>query len=96
MPAYVISEVSLGHADDVAAYRPLARESILAHGGTYLARDAVPEALEGAFEPTQRIVIVRFETVDDARAWYSSPAYAKALAAANNALQRRLFIVEGL
>ena len=96
MPAYVISEVEILDETAVANYKPLAKESIAEFGGTYLARDAVPEALEGSFDYAQRLVIIRFDTVDDARRWYTSDSYAKAIKAANGGLDRRLFIVDGL
>ena len=96
MPAYVISEVEVLDEASVAAYKPLAKQSIIDHGGTYLARDAVPEALEGAFAARQRIVMIRFDTVEDARRWYASDAYTEAIAAANGGLDRRLFVFEGL
>lgn len=96
MSAYVISEVTILNESGVAAYKPLAKQSALDHGGEYLARDAIPELLEGSFEPEERLVILRFPDVDAARRWYSSDAYAEALAAAAGGLRRRLFIVEGL
>lgn len=96
MPAYVISEVEITDETAVAAYKPLAKQSVLEFGGTYLARDATPEALEGAFEAAQRLVIIRFDSVDDARRWYASESYAKALRAAKGGLNRRLFVVEGV
>jgi uncharacterized protein (DUF1330 family) len=95
MTAYVVSEVKIRDAAAVQAYKPLAKAAALAFGGQYLARDAVPETLEGAFEPGQRLVIIRFDDAETARRWYASPQYAAALDAANGALDRRLFIVEG-
>ena len=41
-------------------------------------------------------MIIRFETADNARRWYASDSYAKAVEAANGGLDRRLFIVDGL
>ena len=96
MPAYVISEVTIINDEAVAQYKPLAKQSAIEHGGEYLARDAVPETLEGNFEPEERLVILRFPDLTAARTWYGSEAYSKALAAAHGALRRRLFIVEGL
>ena len=65
-------------------------------GGRYLARDAVPLALEGSSDPEQRIVVVEFDSPEKARVWYESPSYRRALEAADGALDRRLFIVAGL
>ncbi|CNE25252.1 Uncharacterized conserved protein [Mycobacterium tuberculosis] len=95
MPAYVISEVTILDKDAVEEYKPLAKRSAVEFGGTYLARDVVPETLEGMFGAAERLVIIRFETAEDARRWYRSESYAKALAAAGGALDRRLFIVDG-
>jgi uncharacterized protein (DUF1330 family) len=95
MPAYVISEVTVLDQRAVAAYKPLARQAALAFGGQYLARDAVPDVLEGAFEPDERVVILCFPDVQAAHEWYSSEAYADALALTAGGLQRRLFIVDG-
>lgn len=96
MTAYVISEVEIRDPSAVAAYKPLAKAAALAFGGEYLARDTVPEALEGAFEPGQRLVIIRFSDAETARRWYTSPQYADALRVAAGGLDRRLFIVEGI
>lgn len=68
---------------------------MLAFGDEYLALDAVPETLEGAFDPGQRLVIIRFSDSATARRWYTSPQYADALRAAGGALDRRLLIIEG-
>jgi uncharacterized protein (DUF1330 family) len=95
MTAYVISEVEIRDPAAVAQYKPLAKAAALAFGGEYLARDAVPEALEGTFEPGQRLVIIRFPDAEAARRWYASPQYAEALQIADGALDRRLFIVDG-
>jgi len=96
MTAYVISEVEIRDPAAVQAYKPLAKAAVLAFGGEYVARDAVPETLEGAFGPGQRLVIIRFSDSATARRWYASPQYAEALHAANGALDRRLFIIEGI
>ena len=95
MSAYVISEVTIRDQEAVARYKPVAKRSVLAFGGQYLARDVAPETLEGAFAPDERIVILSFPDTQAARAWYASDAYAEALSLAGDALDRRLFIVEG-
>jgi len=96
VPAYVISEVEILDETLVDKYKPLAKESINQFGGDYLVRDAVPEALEGSCPPGKRLVVVRFNNLDTAHRWYASTEYKQALAAANGALDRRLFVVEGL
>ena len=96
MTAYVLSEVQILDRESVEHYKELAPASIAAHGGTYLARDAVPSAFEGALDPNERIVLISFPTRDAARAWYSSTEYQSAIEAADGGLHRRLFVFDGL
>jgi uncharacterized protein (DUF1330 family) len=95
MPAYVISEVEVldETVDDV--YRALAAASITNYGGRYLVRGAEAEVVEGT-PTTRRIVVVEFPSIEQARNWYSSPAYAEALKLRETALDRRLIFVEGI
>jgi uncharacterized protein (DUF1330 family) len=78
-----------------APCKPFAKEAATEHGGEVRARDAVPERLEGSFDPDERLGIIGCRYAEAARAWYSSDSYAKALAAREGGLRRRLFVVEG-
>jgi uncharacterized protein (DUF1330 family) len=42
-----------------------------------------------------QVTMVEFPTMEQARAWYNSPEYAKALAIRETAVKRRLFFVRG-
>jgi len=93
--AYVISEVETREPDAMAVYRRLAADSIARHGGRYVVRGGPIETLEGGWTP-DAIVVVAFDTADQARAWYASPEYAEALKVRQAALARRLILVEGV
>jgi uncharacterized protein (DUF1330 family) len=94
--AYVISEVEFLDEELADRYRTLARSSIEQYGGRYLARGATPDAVEGTWPARQRVVIVRFPSMQAAREWYASPEYAPALEIRRHALDRRLLFVEGV
>lgn len=96
MTAYVISEVESLDEAALARYRTLAATSIEEHGGRYLVRGAVPDAVEGEISPSRALVIVEFPDMATARAWYASPSYSEALAVRDLALIRRLLFVEGV
>jgi uncharacterized protein (DUF1330 family) len=96
MAAYVISEVEILDESFADRYRTLAAASIEEHGGRYLVRGAVPDAVEDEILPRRRLVIVEFPDMDTARRWYASSAYAEALALRDRALTRRLLFVEGV
>jgi len=96
MAAYVISEVEVLDEDSFEQYRSRAQESIEQHGGRYLVRASLPEAAEGNWSPQRRLVIDEFPDMQTLQRWYSSKAYAQALAFRDRALSRRLLFVDGV
>jgi uncharacterized protein (DUF1330 family) len=78
----------------VAAYAELAGPALLDAGGTYMVR-GLPEETYESGEST-RTVIVRFESVEAARAAHDSPAYQEALAALEGGAVRDMRIVRGV
>jgi len=93
--AYVISEVTVLDEAQASRYRELAAASIAEYGGRYLVRAAAIDAAEGAASEG-RLVVVEFPSMEQARAWYTSPSYAPARALRKTALDRRLLFVEGV
>ena len=95
MPAYLISDITVRDRTAFETYRTRAAEAIHAFGGRYLARLGEVQVLEGSWNPN-RIVIVEFPNLEQARAWYRSPEYALALEVRNTALSRNLILVDGV
>jgi uncharacterized protein (DUF1330 family) len=95
MPAYLISEVSeVLDAAKMEEYRTLAQAAIEQYGGRYIVRGGAWEAIEGAWA-LDRVIVVEFGSVEQAKTWYRSPEYAKALEVSGVALKRRMLLVEG-
>ena len=94
MAAYLVSDVTVRNAEAFETYRSRAAEAIAKYGGRYLARGGEVQALEGAWNP-RNIVIVEFQSMQQARAWYQSPEYASALEVRDIALERNLIFVDG-
>jgi uncharacterized protein (DUF1330 family) len=95
MAAYVISEVEIVDENLFNVYRRLAADSIAQHGGRYLVRGGHREIVEGG-PPPKTLIIIEFPSMEVARRWYASPAYAEALKIRTTALERRLVFVEGV
>ncbi len=95
MTALLISDVTVRDAEAFQIYRTRAAASIAQYGGRYLARGGAIEPLEGTWEP-RAIIIVEFPSMEQARAWYSSPEYASALEVRDAALSRDLILVDGI
>lgn len=95
MTALLISDVTVRDAEAMQTYRTRAAASIAEYGGRYLARGGAVESLEGTWNPCI-IIVAKFRTIEQARAWYHSAAYASALEVKEHALTRNLILVEGL
>jgi uncharacterized protein (DUF1330 family) len=91
--AYVLVEVEVENPDRYAEYRPLAAESLAKHGGRYLVRGGTTEVLEGEWYP--RIVVLEFDSLEAAHAWYYSDEYQAAVALRHDSAKSRMIAVEG-
>lgn len=77
-----------------AEYAKLAGPALQAGGGRFLARGNPARVYDNAVK--QRVVLIEFDSVAQAVAAYDSPAYAEALRALGNAVDRDIRIVEGV
>ncbi|HEV7864229.1 MAG TPA: DUF1330 domain-containing protein [Acidimicrobiia bacterium] len=94
MSAYVLVEIEVIDPEAYAEYMPLAEASVKRHGGRYIARGGLTETFEGAW--AGRIVILEFESLDAARAWYHSADYQACLPVRLNTSQGRMIALDGL
>lgn len=95
MSAYIIVDIKVKDPVRYEHYKQLAQESIAAHGGRYIVRGGKVETLEGTW-PLNRLVVLEFESVERARAWYDSLEYAEGKALRNEVADARMILVEGL
>lgn len=93
--AYVIASVTVTNPAQYDEYRKLSTEAMRVHGAEVCVRGGKAEVLEGEFDPG-RIVVLKFPSMEAARAFYDSPEYRKARAAREGAAVMRLLAVEGL
>ena len=94
MTAYVIFDIDVHAPEQYGAYRELAGPSVAQYGGRYVVRGGPASTLEGAWDP-KRVVVLEFDTVEEARTWYDSPAYRAARAIRERAARAEAIIVEG-
>jgi len=85
---------SINDQEKVDAYRKLAGPVMQAAGARFLVRGDPAKVYEsGAME---RVVVIEFDSVEQAIAVHDSPGYQAALKALGNGAVRDLRIVEGL
>lgn len=95
MSAYVIVDVEVTNPEGYEGYKKLAQAAVALYGGKYLARGGKNETLEGDWK-TNRLVILEFESVEQAKAWLNSPEYAPARALRHQYAQSKMVVVEGI
>ena len=95
MAAYVIVEVSVTDPAIYEEYRKLTPGSIAAFNGKFRARGGEVFSLEGDWNP-ERIVVVEFPSVEQAREWWNSESYSKARAIRQRSAETNMIIVEGV
>jgi len=91
---WVATYRAIHNPDAFAAYAKLAGPALTAGGGHFLARGNPAQVYDNAVNG--RVVLIEFDSVAQARAAHDSPAYAEALKALGNAVDRDIRIVEGV
>jgi uncharacterized protein (DUF1330 family) len=74
MSAYIIVNIQVTDPVPYAEYVRQAPPTIARYNGRYLVRGGPAEKLEGAYEP-RRVVVLEFDTVENAKAWWNSEEY---------------------
>src|SRR5215212_6595183 len=94
MVAYVINEIVITDPPRFQTYADQVPAILAKYGGAYVVRGGAPERVDGP-EPPERLVVLRFESREAARAWRSSPEYLAILPIREATSQSRVYIVDG-
>ena len=94
MAAYIIADVTVTDADQMALYREWSTRAMQEHAAKILVRGGAFEVLEGPWTPS-RLVLLEFETLEKAKAFYHSDTYAHARKLRENAGVMRMVLVQG-
>ena len=95
MAAFLIADIEVTDPDGFGRYRAEVPAVVERFGGRYLARGGAAHSLEGDWQPG-RIVIIEFDTMDKAKAFYESDDYRDLLAMRLAATDSRAILVEGV
>ncbi len=94
MSAYVIANVDIRDPVRYAEYVKLTPVTVAPFGGRFIARGGKSERLEGD-TAANRVVILEFDTYEQAKAWYDSEDYRAARAVRQSASVGSLILVDG-
>lgn len=91
---YVVITETIRDEEGMNAYNRAAARSLGASGARPLVVDRKPEVLEGEWPSTQT-VIMEFESVEAARAWYTSDTYQEAARLRHAAAESQVVLFAG-
>ena len=94
MSAYVIANIRITDPVQYEEYKRLSTIAINAYGAQVCVRGGEVTVLEGDWQP-DRVVVLKFASVDRARAFYDSPQYLAARQAREHAADMRMVVVAG-
>ena len=77
MAAYVIVEIKVTDPQGYEEYKKHTPGSLVPYEGKFAVRGGHAETLEGEWIP-ERIVVLEFPTLEQAKAWYHSDVYTEA------------------
>ena len=92
--AYLIANVDVTDLAQYEEYKKLSSIAMRAHGAEICIRGGKVEVLEGDWNPA-RFVMLKFASMEKARAFYETPEYKAARKAREGAAVMRMIIVEG-
>ncbi len=95
MTAYVIVRIQVHDPDKLKNYQQVAPAIIEKYQGRVLVRGGEVVSLEGP-EENRRIVMIEFPTLDQAKKFYRSEEYTKAIGLRAGAADFEIIAVEGL
>ena len=95
MAAYIIVDLEVTDPTGYEEYRALVPATIEKYGGRYLVRGGQYETLEGDWSP-QRVVVLEFDSVERAKAWYDSAEYREPKALRHRTAKAKMILVEGV
>ncbi len=94
MAGYIIVQVDVKDTEAYKTYIPQVPPTIEQFGGEFVVRGAPFEVLEGDW-PMPRLVVIRFPSVENARAWHESEIYAGPKAIRQASATTNMILVEG-
>nr|WP_145546317.1 DUF1330 domain-containing protein [Variovorax boronicumulans] len=93
--AYILADVTVTNSTQYEEYKKWSTAAMQAHGAEVCVRGGKVEVLEGDWSPS-RLVMLKFPSVEAAKAFDASPEYGKARAARQGAAIMRMIVVEGV
>ena len=94
MAAYTIARINVTDPEQYEEYKKLSPGAIAEFGGEFIVRGGQTETVEGP-EELNRVVVVKFASMEQARQCYHSDKYQHAKSKRDGAAEAQFVIVDG-
>lgn len=95
MPAYLLVRATVTDMEQYQQYMKLTPAIVEKHGGAFVVRGGDKVILEGPDLP-ERIVLLKFDSMEAARRMYNSDEYQAAIAVREGAAQASFIVLDGV
>lgn len=95
MPAYLIVRAKVTDMEQYQKYMQLTPAILEKYGGEFIVRGGEKVVLEGP-EVTERVVMVKFDSIEAAKRMYHSAEYQAAINVRQGAAEASFMVMEGL
>ena len=95
MAAYIIVDVEITDPDRYQQYVKRVPATLEPFGGRFIVRGGQAANLEGGWQP-KRIVVLQFDSIEQATGWWSSEIYREPKALRQSASITNMIVVEGV
>jgi uncharacterized protein (DUF1330 family) len=92
---YILANVDVKHPGQYEEYKRLSTIAMKAHGAEVCVRGGKADVLEGGWTPN-RLVLLKFPSVEQARKFYESTEYGAARKAREGIAVMSMVLVEGV
>lgn len=93
MTTYLIVDINVTDRSKFKEYAKAIHSRVEAYGGSYLCKWGVTEALEGEWN-ANKIVLIKFDTAEQAQAWWTSEEYRPLKALRREASTTKVLLVD--
>lgn len=95
MTAYIVVDINVTDPIRYEEYIKLSPPTVELYGGRFIARGGRTEILEGDWSPS-RLVILQFESIEQAKTWLNSPEYSEARKLRHQTAKSNMVVIEGV
>ena len=96
MPAYIVNQLTVHDTSYQAEYYPGVSSLLEKHGGRQIAGGPPVENLEGDWQLPERVAVLEFPTLEQAKAFWSAPEYEPFKSARQSCTTGKAMLIEGI